>query len=78
MVEVVEVPKSGKWILKESDEELARASFDQKEDAIAAGKLLSQSENAPLKVEGEKGSASKKSSATRSKKTSSKKKTGKR
>src|SRR5438105_10348769 len=51
-VEVLRVPKSGKWILKEKGEDQARASFDQKEDAIGAAKLLAKAENATLKIPG--------------------------
>jgi hypothetical protein len=51
-VEVSQVPKSGRWILKESGEEAARASFDDKQSAVAAGELLARSEGAKVVVKG--------------------------
>jgi len=44
VVEVQRVPKSGKWILKEKGEDAARASFDEKSDAVAAAKVLAKAE----------------------------------
>ena len=52
VVEVQRVPKSGKWILKEKGEDAARASFDEKEDAMAAAKVLAKAEKGSLKVPG--------------------------
>jgi hypothetical protein len=62
VVEVEQVPKSGKWILKEQGEEAARASFDTKEDAEAAGEVLANAEGATLKLNSKKATTAPKKS----------------
>lgn len=50
VVEVLEIPESGKWVLKEKGDDTARASFDQKEDALAAGDNLAKNIGGTVKV----------------------------